>query len=122
LTSVTLPSKITEIPDYAFVSCSSLTEINIPDGVVSIGSNAFDGCATMRTISIPESVVSIGDHAFAGCKNLISAKFENPVGWKGFATNGLIDVNISSNELSDLNTAAFYLWSRYSTRNWEREE
>jgi hypothetical protein len=29
------------------------------------------------------------------------------------------NINISSNELSDTSTAAFYLWSRYSTRAWE---
>ena len=44
ITTVSLDSRTTEINQYAFNGCSSLTSITIPESVKSIGSHAFDGC------------------------------------------------------------------------------
>ena len=71
ITSVTIPSGIISIGDYAFDSCYELKSFNIPDGVQSIGVSAFSGCldATGHLV-IPDSVTSLGDAAFSSCMSL----------------------------------------------------
>ena len=67
LTSVTIPDSVTTIESYAFSSCNSLTSITIPDGVTSIGSSTFSGCRSLTSITIPDSVTTIGYCAFSYC-------------------------------------------------------
>ena len=70
LTSLTIPSSVTEIGDAAFRDCSGLTSFTIPFGVTSIGSWAFSGCSGLTSFTIPSSVTSIGSKAFSGCSGL----------------------------------------------------
>ncbi len=96
LTSISLPSTLSQTGDSAFYGCASLTSVNLPDGV-RIGSNAFRGCTSLASITIPDSA-SIGTYAFmnsglrtltipgsatiggqyvfTGCENLTSVTFE----------------------------------------------
>jgi hypothetical protein len=62
--SYSIPIGITNIGNYAFYDCTSLTNVTIPDGVVSIGTNAFYGCTSLTNVSIPENVLNIGNQAF----------------------------------------------------------
>ena len=41
----------------------------IPDGVTEIGNYAFNICTSLTSITIPDSVTSIGDRGFRGCEN-----------------------------------------------------
>ena len=66
LTSVTIPSGVTEIGGNAFYACSGLMSATIPSSVTSIGSRAFYGCCNLSSVTIPWSVTSIGDLAFGG--------------------------------------------------------
>ena len=66
LTSIVLPSGVTEIGDSAFSGCSALTEISLPNGLKSIGQSAFAGCG-MTAIFLPESLETLGMSAFSGC-------------------------------------------------------
>ncbi|MBR4552314.1 MAG: leucine-rich repeat domain-containing protein, partial [Bacteroidaceae bacterium] len=72
LTSITIPSSVTSIEDYAFAGCTGLTSITIPSSVTSIGDYAFFDCYSLTSITIPESVTSIGDYAFSYCTGLTS--------------------------------------------------
>lgn len=72
LVSITVPSYITEIGDFAFSGCTGLTSISIPEGVTSIGDNAFYDCAGLTSTNIPSSVKKIGEEAFRGCTGLVS--------------------------------------------------
>ena len=72
ITAQDFPAGTTEIPDYAFAECSSLTRISLPDGVTSIGDEAFGGCSSLTSITLPEGVTSIGDSAFWSCSSLTS--------------------------------------------------
>ena len=60
-------SRVTAIPERAFVSCTNLTWLDIPECITYIGSEAFKSCTSMQEITIPSSVTRIDDNAFSGC-------------------------------------------------------
>ena len=72
LTSVTIPDSVTSIGSYAFAYCDKLTSVTIGDSVKSIGDGAFSYCNSLTSITIPDSVTSIGNHAFNVCTSLKS--------------------------------------------------
>lgn len=72
LTSLTLPSSVTEIGEHAFLNCSGLTNFTIPSGVTSIGTSAFFCCYGLISLTIPSSVTAIGSQAFKHCSGLTS--------------------------------------------------
>ncbi len=63
LKSVTIPFSVTKIERMAFSDCSSLTSVTISSGVKEIGDSAFAGCNALTSITIPESVTRIGRSA-----------------------------------------------------------
>ena len=70
--SCILPSEITSIGNYAFISCTKLEELTIPETVTNIGDGAFSSCYRLKSITIPERVMSIGNNAFDRCTKLDS--------------------------------------------------
>lgn len=73
MTSIYLPSTITEISDYSFYNCqNSLAEINLHNNMTHIGYEAFRTCSFITSIVIPDSVTSIDSYAFRDCSGLIS--------------------------------------------------
>ena len=62
LTTVSLPSTLETIGDYAF-AYSGLTSINIPANVTSIGDDAFDQCGSLESITLNGEII-IGLSAF----------------------------------------------------------
>ena len=62
VTELVIPEGITEIGDYAFSGCTSITSVIIPEGVKSIGGYyTFSGCSNLTSITIPSSLTSIGN-------------------------------------------------------------
>ena len=74
-----IPDGVTEIGNYAFSNCKSLTSITIPDSVTSIGYNAFSFCASLTSVTIGNGVTEIGDSAFYGCTSLTSVTIPDSV-------------------------------------------
>lgn len=72
LTSINIPSSVTEIGNRVFEDCKSLTSVNIPSGVTEIAWRTFWGCSSLTSVNIPSSVTEIGGAAFYGCKGLKS--------------------------------------------------
>ena len=80
---------MTEIGDYAFEFCSSLTSIVVEEGNSCYDSrencNAIIETASNKLIAgcqntvIPTSVTSIGERAFSGCSGLTSIEIPNSV-------------------------------------------
>ena len=70
IASLTIPSTVESIGDYAVYNCYRLTELRIPEGVKHIGENAFMACYALTTVSLPSTLLSIGDGAFAYNGNL----------------------------------------------------
>ena len=76
---VIIETGVTNIGDYAFHGCESLTSIEIPNSVTSIGVLAFSACYSLPSITIPNSVTNIADYAFSNCESLTSATIPNSV-------------------------------------------
>ena len=78
-----IPDSVTEIDDYAFNGCISLSSVTIPNSVTSIGVYAFEYCASLKSITIPDSVPLVGPGAFSNCTNLTSVTIQNGVMYIG---------------------------------------
>ena len=50
-----------------------LTSVTIPSSVTNIGECAFSGCTNLTSVTIPDSVTRIGEGAFSGCRGLADA-------------------------------------------------
>ncbi len=85
LSSVEMPSTITEIGDGAFYFCRGLTKIKVGSNVAKIGSSAFNGCENLVEIRIPRTVKRIGGQAFYNCKSLTTVIFDGTVSEIGLA-------------------------------------
>ena len=72
LTSLTLPSGLTEIGSSTFRGCSGLTSIPLPSGLTEIDSYTFCGCSGLTSLTLPSGVTEIGYSAFEGCSGLTS--------------------------------------------------
>jgi len=73
ITSVTLPSGITEIADGAFYMCVGLESVVLPEGIKVIGDRCFALCESLEEITIPYSVETLGEEMFTDCKKLKTA-------------------------------------------------
>lgn len=71
LKELKLPAGLKSI-DKGALSGTGLTSISLPSGLETIGEYAFLRCNNLEKISIPASVHSIGERAFAYCGNLTS--------------------------------------------------
>ena len=100
LTSVTIPSSVTEIGPFAFSDCRSLTSVTIPSSITKIGSSTFSGCSGLTSVTIPSSVTEIGSSAFSGCSGLTSVTIPSSVteiGTSAFSDcSGLTSVTVPS--------------------------
>jgi len=70
VTSVTVPSSVIRINDFAFQGCVQLKSVYISEGCLYIGDSAFDSCGALRNVYLPGSLTSIGDDVFFGCDSV----------------------------------------------------
>ena len=70
LSSVTIADSITKIDEQAFYGCTSLTEISLPNSVTEIGGSAFRNCSGLTAIKLPNAIETIYGYTFAGCTGL----------------------------------------------------
>lgn len=69
-TDIVIPETYTEIPDYAFCYCDSLTSVILPPALIRIGQSAFAKCTGLTSIVLPPMVETIGGGAFSECTSL----------------------------------------------------
>lgn len=63
-----------------FLYGSEIKEFTIPDNVTNIGDYTFYGCTSLTNIEIPNSVTSISDSVFYDCNLLQDIKYKGTVG------------------------------------------
>ena len=79
MTSVSIPSTVTFLDEWAFRDCDGLTSINIPNSVTKINHCVFAFCDGLTSISIPNSVVELGQQVFWTCTNLRTVHLGNQI-------------------------------------------
>lgn len=70
MTSVVIPSSVSNLGGYVFYGCESLTSMVIPNSVKSIGAYTLYGCRGLKSVVVGESVASVGNAAFKECTGL----------------------------------------------------
>ena len=117
MSSLTLPSTVTKLGDYAFYACSGLTEVKLPEGLEDIGRGVFDGCTALTTLSLPSTLTRIDYYAFMDVP-LLTAVFcsadPSTLNWQNNASQFLpekatrflvSDVNAWEEKFPDANVA-----------------
>lgn len=69
--TVSLPSTLTTLGNYALANLSGVEALTIPESVTSLGTNVFDQLG-IKTITIPSGITAIPAYAFSGCVDLES--------------------------------------------------
>ena len=110
LTSLALPSGLTEIGDFAFHGCSGLTSLTLPSGVTWIGYSAFDGCSGLTSLTLPSGLTEIGNSVFYGCSSLTSLTLPSGVTEIGYSAfhgcSGLTSLTLPSG-VTEIGYSAF---------------
>ena len=111
LTSINLPSSVTEIQDYAFYGCWRLTSINIPASITYISTGAFSGCSGLTSLNLPDGITSIGACAFYRCSGLTSlnlpANLTTIGSYAFYVCCGLTSLNLPAG-ITWIGSSAFY--------------
>jgi uncharacterized repeat protein (TIGR02543 family) len=69
LSDISFLKNITKVGNYAFNGCTALTDIDALESLTTTGTYVFTNC-TFSAIHIPATMVTIGDSTFSGCKSL----------------------------------------------------
>ncbi|MDR2266511.1 MAG: leucine-rich repeat protein [Christensenellaceae bacterium] len=75
ITSMTLPSTLTQIGENAFFGCKNITTINLPSSLETIGKGAFSGCESIISVTIPNGITTVQALTFADCISLRKVEF-----------------------------------------------
>ena len=121
VTSVTLPSSIQYISNYAFNYCVNLTNIEIKSGVKTIGNAAFNRCSSLTDVDIPATVESLGSEAFRDCYALQRVTLHDGITSLGSACfqscSKLSTINLPTT-LTSIGESCFYACSQLRTLEW----
>lgn len=122
LSSIEIPSSVTEIAGYSFANCRGLSSIEIPDTVTTMKQSSFFGCTGLKSAIIRSSAPN--SFVFRNCfslesvvlgqavKNVDSGMFENcfelktitlPDSLESLALDAFEDTQIKELDLSQTN-------------------
>ena len=65
ITTITIPSEMTEIADSTFANCEQLASVQMPQSITTISSSAFLNCKALEEIDLT-NVTTINTSAFSG--------------------------------------------------------
>ncbi|HWQ90829.1 MAG TPA: leucine-rich repeat protein [Clostridia bacterium] len=72
LTSIVIPTSVTDIKSCAFYGCTGLESVTIPDSVTNLEAEVFASCTSMTNAIIGKNIKSILELMFHNCVNLTS--------------------------------------------------
>ncbi|MDE6380663.1 MAG: leucine-rich repeat domain-containing protein [Muribaculaceae bacterium] len=101
---------IMEIPDYAFLGCTSLKKVRLPRGLKKIGFQAFSECSALEEINLPSSLEDIGSNSFTYCSSLDGLTFPDGlkhIGHNAFSFCDSLKVAILPDSLEEIESYAF---------------
>ncbi|MDE5813945.1 MAG: leucine-rich repeat domain-containing protein [Muribaculaceae bacterium] len=101
---------ITEIPDYAFLGCTSLKKVRLPKGLRKIGFQAFSECSALEEINLPSSLEDIGSNSFTYCSSLDGLTFPDclkHIGHNAFSFCDSLKEAILPDSLEEIESYAF---------------
>lgn len=109
ISSVSMPSTVEVIEDYAFANCKSLKTVHFSRAITEIGAHAFDDCTSLTGVSLPSRISEIAPYTFRGCTAL--KKIKIPAGVTVIAENAFancksLDINIPGS-VEDIASSAF---------------
>jgi len=70
LTTLTIPSTVTKIKDYAFYNLDSITQLNLHSNITTIGVESFSNCGGLTSLTIPEGVTTLSEGCFKSLTSL----------------------------------------------------
>lgn len=70
LTSVSIPSAVEFVREYAFAECTALETVVFEGTDVSFGASVFDGCSSLSSVRLPSAVSEISIDMFYDCTAL----------------------------------------------------
>ncbi len=133
LTTINIPSTVTDFGDDIFYDCTSLPVENnirygdtvlaavvdktlstytIKNGTILIDSSSFSDCENLTSITIPNTVKHISTGAFEGCSSLANIDIPDSVtsiGMEAFIyCSGLTSITIP-NSVTSIGSSAFFL-------------
>jgi hypothetical protein len=118
--SYAIAPSVTRIGDFALGGCSGLTSVTIPSSVTNIGFAAFYGSG-LTSVTIPSSVANIGSSAFGGCSGLTQATIQAttppalPSGSHAFSGSAVgLQIHVPSGALAAYQAATG--WSDYASQ------
>ena len=116
-----IPDNVTDIGEYAFAACSSLTSITIPNSVTCIDAYTFMRCSSLTSITIPNSVTSIEYGAFNECSSLTDVYYTGTKAeWEKIdidnSYNGNDDLLNATIHYSDIAPSTIYSADKVSTQ------
>ena len=67
---IVIKGALTEVGEYVFYNCDTLSSISFGDGLKTVPPQAFSGCAALKELILPESLTTIDENAFEDCTSL----------------------------------------------------
>lgn len=101
---------IEEIPDYAFLGCSSLRKVTLPEGMRKIGFQAFSECRSLESVNFPASLEDIGSNSFTYCEKLRDVQFPDSlvhIGHNAFSFCNSLEEVYLPDSLQEIESYAF---------------
>ncbi len=126
LSTVSLPSNVRGIADYAFYEAYSLTGITGLSNVTHIGRGAFYECFSLSIVTLNRNLTRIEDYTFYECSALTISNtdiYGNTIlpselvyiGRSAFyGCNSLLSVNLRTTQVTEIGDYAFYYCQRLS--------
>ena len=65
-------TKLTQLGDFVFGDCSSLTSVTLPDGLTQMGDSVFCECSSLTRLTLPDGLTQLGYGVFEECSSLTS--------------------------------------------------